>query len=94
MMEGDEVLLHQPTQLPNKMKPLYDLAPYKITEKKGSMVTAKHNGKTITRNVSFFRPFIGGDPFLDPEPATQTRPESPSARVGLTIPNAEPFILA
>ena len=33
----------------------YDPNPYTITQRKGTMITASRDGKSITRNVSFFK---------------------------------------
>ena len=33
----------------------YDPKPYTITQRKGKMITASRDGKSITRNASFFK---------------------------------------
>ena len=53
--EGDKVIVKRdpPTK---KSAPPYDPDPYVITQRKGTMITAKKKGKEITRNSSFFKP--------------------------------------
>ena len=50
---GDAVLVRQPKQ--NKLTTPYDSVPYTVTERKGTMVTARRNDKEITRNSSHFK---------------------------------------
>ena len=50
------------------------------------MVTAERNGKTITRNSSFFRPLFRGDPFLEPWPENAQRHVNPTVPVVATAP--------
>ena len=50
---GDTVLVRQQKQ--DKLSSYFDPVPYKITQKKGTMVTAKRGDRTITRNTSFFK---------------------------------------
>ena len=51
---GDTVLAkHQLRQ--NKLEPTYDEKPFIVKERKGSMVTANRNDKTVTRNASQFK---------------------------------------
>ena len=52
---GDPVLIKGDNQK-NKAVPPYDPKPLVVTERKGSMVTAERNGKSVTRNSSFFKP--------------------------------------
>ena len=54
---GDNVLVEQPKQ--NKLSTPFDPKPLQITDKKGSMVTARRGDKAITRNSSFFKPIRG-----------------------------------
>ena len=49
---GDQVLVKQKK---TRVKPFYDSKPYRVISVKGTMVTAAHNNKLITRNVSKFR---------------------------------------
>ena len=51
---GDTVLVRQKKK--DKFTTKFDPAPYKVTEVKGTMVTAVRNEKSITRNVSHFKP--------------------------------------
>ncbi|PIK41369.1 hypothetical protein BSL78_21779 [Apostichopus japonicus] len=62
---GDTVLVTQPKV--NKLTPTYDPRPFKVTAIKGTMITAKRDDKTITRNSSFFKIFNAAqdEPFLD-----------------------------
>jgi len=50
---GDTVLVRQ--NRTNKLSSIYDPVPYKISEIKGSMITARRGRKEITRNSSFFK---------------------------------------
>ena len=51
--KGDTVLVKQPRW--NKLTPAYNPKPYRITRKKGSMITASRQDHTIVRNSSFFK---------------------------------------
>ena len=48
---GDAVLVRQERR--NKMTPVYDPKPYRVTAVKGSMITAPRSGHSVTRNSSF-----------------------------------------
>ena len=50
---GDMVLARQPKT--NKLSTPFDAKPYKVTQTKGSMVTAERSDKSITRNSSHFK---------------------------------------
>ena len=50
---GDTVLLRQKKQM--KFLTKFDPNPFKVTRKKGTMVTAVRNGKYATRNASLFK---------------------------------------
>ncbi|KAJ8027737.1 hypothetical protein HOLleu_29776 [Holothuria leucospilota] len=52
---GDSVLLRQ--NKINKLTPPYDPKPFKVISVKGSTITAEGDGRTITRNSSFFKVF-------------------------------------
>ena len=54
---GDTVLIRQPKK--NKLSPLFDPKPFTVEARKGTMVTAKRDSHTITRNVSFFKKISG-----------------------------------
>ncbi|CAF0927883.1 unnamed protein product [Brachionus calyciflorus] len=54
---GDLVLVKQ--KQPNKSVSIFDPAPYRITEIKGTMVTATRQNNTITRNISLFKKYYG-----------------------------------
>jgi transposase InsO family protein len=51
---GDMVLVRQKKQ--NKFSTKFDPSPYRVTEVKGSMITALRDKKSITRNISHFKP--------------------------------------
>ena len=53
LQPGDSVLVRAPKV--NKFSSYYDPVPYKVTDVKGSMITAARPGHTITRNTSFFK---------------------------------------
>lgn len=53
--KGDRVLVRRDPSY-KKSDTSYDPTPYFVTERKGSMVTASREDKTITRNSSFFKP--------------------------------------
>ena len=53
--EGDKVIVKRDQSI-KKSGPPYDPDPYVITQRKGTMITAKRKGKEITRNSSFFKP--------------------------------------
>ena len=50
---GDPVLIKGQK---NKAVVPYEPKPLVVTERKGSMITAERNGKSVTRNASFFKP--------------------------------------
>ena len=50
---GDTVLARQRKH--NKFSTRFDPLPFRVVRMKGTMVTACHNGKYITRNVSHFK---------------------------------------
>ena len=58
---GDHVLVRNEGK--NKSKPPFNPKPLTITDQKGSMITAKREGKSVTRNSSFFKasPSAPGD---------------------------------
>jgi len=60
---GDTVLVRQPKE--NKLSTPYDPKPYQVQERKGSMVTARRDDKSITRNTSFFKKIP--QPEINPE---------------------------
>jgi len=53
LQPGDSVLVRAPKV--NKFSSYYDPVPYKVTDVKGSMITAARPGHMITRNTSFFK---------------------------------------
>ena len=53
--EGDKVIVKRDPSTKKSGLP-YDPDPYVITQRKGTMFTAKKKGKEITRNSSFFKP--------------------------------------
>ena len=52
---GDPMLIKVDSQK-KKADPLFDPKPLVVTNWNGSIVTAERNGKTVTRNSSFFKP--------------------------------------
>ena len=57
LMAGDKVLVQQPKE--NKLSIPFDPKPYEITEKKGTMITARREDKSITRNSMVFKSIRG-----------------------------------
>lgn len=53
--EGDHVLVRRDKR-PSSFAPRYDPQPYEVTTIKGTTVSAQRDGKTITRNISWFTP--------------------------------------
>ena len=51
--KGDTVLVKHPRW--NKLTPEYNPKPYRITRKKGSMITTSRRDHAIVRNSSFFK---------------------------------------
>lgn len=54
LKENDTVLVKRDPSYKSSGSP-YDPEPYRITKKKGSMVTARRDGKEVTRKSSFFK---------------------------------------
>ena len=50
---GDKVLIRNRTK--GTLEPLYSAHPHKVVGVKGSMITVKKDGRTTTRNASFFK---------------------------------------
>jgi hypothetical protein len=50
---GDSVLLKKEGK--GKSDPPFDPEPFLVTQRLGSMITPKRNGRTVTRNTSFFK---------------------------------------
>ena len=50
---GDLVLVRKRKQ--NKLSMRFDPSPFRVTSKRGTMITARRNGKYITRNTSHFK---------------------------------------
>ena len=55
---GDTVFVKR-SPLMKKSLSAYEEKPMEVTAKKGTMVTAQGNGRCITRNASFFKPYKG-----------------------------------
>ena len=55
-LKTDDLVLVKQRKM-NKLTPIFEPHPYRVTEKKGTMVTAQSDitGKSITRNVSHFK---------------------------------------
>ena len=60
LQAGDSVLVRAPKV--NKFSSYYDPVPYKVTDVKGSMITAARPGHTITSNTSFFKKISARSP--------------------------------
>lgn len=56
---GNKVLLRQRKK--NKFTSKFDPNPFDVIRVKGTMVTARRNGKFVTRNVSFFKSIQNGN---------------------------------
>ena len=54
MKEGDVVLVKQPMK--NKLTPRYNPEPLVVTKVEGTLVEARNRNKSVTRNVSQFKP--------------------------------------
>ena len=54
---GKKVLLKLKKE--NKYTPRFDPEFYTVVSAKGTMITAKRGRKTVTRNMAFFKPYIG-----------------------------------
>lgn len=68
---GETVLVKKPPHL--KKTSAYEETPMKVVKKIGTMITASSGEKTVTRNASFFKPFLGNIP----EPTRKTTLENP-----------------
>ena len=64
LAEGDTVMVKRDPSTKKSGTP-YDPEPYIVTQRKGTMITAKREGKEITRNSSFFKQ-------LDPDALANT----------------------
>ena len=56
---GDWVLLRKEKKLLRKTEPFYEVEPYRVIEMKESMISAKNQKRSITRNCSMFQE-VGG----------------------------------
>ena len=77
---GDIVLVKQPKH--NKTTTPYDSSPYVVTERKGTLVTAKRNEKEITRNSSQTVNTPIMPPMLSDHPPNITEPTPTTTAVG------------
>ena len=78
LKEGDKVLLKN--EYKSKRFPPYDPSSYQVVEKKCSMVTARGESSSVTRNSSFFKlvPKQENEEMDCPEPCVPERsPENP-----------------
>ena len=78
LKKDDTVLLKN--EYKSKRFPPYDPSPYQVGEKKGSMVTARRESSSVTRNSSFFKqvPKQENEEMDCPEPCVPERsPENP-----------------
>ena len=71
---GDTVLIKQPKK--NKMSTPFNPEPFKIKEKKGSMITAQNAERTVTRNASFLKKLPSNIP-VHPVPSDEEDQSSP-----------------
>ena len=96
---GQKVLLKLKKK--DKYTPRFDPDYYKIVSAKGTMVTAKRGEKTVTRNLTFFKPYNGNqeckeeksleDEEIDPRPIPSEVVVPSSTQV--TIPTSPPGIM-
>ena len=63
---GDIALITQEKK--NKLTTRFDTTPYHVTFIKGTMITAKNNFRSITRNISFFKK-LDAAPIIDHDDA-------------------------
>ena len=75
---GDKVLVQQPKE--NKLSTPFDPKPYQVTEKKGTMVTARREDKSIKRNSTFFKPSWGAVQIPPPSDVLPGHAEGESLR--------------
>lgn len=94
---GDQVLVRQ--RKLDKLTPPYNPKPYTVVEKRGSMVTAKRDDHTITRNSSHFRSVSTPAPKEeeedvepDPAPMQESVLEPPSSPSHSPIKHSSPGI--
>ena len=65
--EGSSVIVKRDPSYRKSGNP-YDSRPYVVTQRKGSMITTTREGKTVTRNSSFFKPVKENAPAEMEEP--------------------------
>jgi len=82
---GDTVLVQKPRT--NKLSSLYDPKPYTITGINGSMITAKRENSTVTRNSSLFKKVDNRD---QPTSPTNERVEEEEDFDELDLPTTPP----
>ena len=61
---GDTVLVKRPYNMSHGNTP-YEEMPYTVTARKGSMVSARNDHKSVTRNSSFFKPLYGAQSHMN-----------------------------
>ena len=74
---GDQVLV-RPDKRPTSFAPRYEPKPYTVTVVKGTTVSAQREGKTVTRNISWFTPapVNSGTTVLQPDPVDLDQPST------------------
>ena len=77
LSEGDKVIVKRDPSHKKSSAP-YDPETYIVTQRKGTMITAKREGKEITRNSSFFKKV---------DPSIPTNAEESDDELALSTPN-------
>lgn len=74
LKEGDKVIVKQKKH--NKLSTPYEIEPLEIIAKKGSMITATNNNKTVTRNSSSFKEVKPTEPITDDVEINKAEPNT------------------
>jgi transposase InsO family protein len=83
---GDPVLVKRPFNMVKGNTP-YETEPLTITAKKGSMITAKGEGRCVTRNTSFFKKLV-----INPELSDPSEPDADNADITLPYQGNVPAV--
>lgn len=79
LKKGDKVLIKHEGRK-NKLSTPYNPNPFIIEQTKGSMITAKSNQKSITRNASFFKKLPNETSTIDVDAVAQPQAPTPMSR--------------
>ena len=85
---GDTVLARQRK---HKLSTRFDPLPFRVVPTNGTMITARRNGKYITRNVSHFKvvnPVFQGEESNDEEEEDDDTVSSPNSNLTLNVSDA------